>query len=83
MKRVSPPQFHNPEQNQPPKTGEFTMTIRLPPDNILDHILAIFGKKRKIIMPDNLDQTEKQLGPYTTIKARKEGFFKTLFRRQP
>ena len=58
------------------------MTIRLPPDNFLDRILAIFGKKRKIIMPENLHQTEKQLGPYVTTKARKEGFFKALFRRQ-
>jgi len=57
------------------------MTIRLPPDNFLDCILFIFGKKRKIIMPENLNQLEKQLGPYTTIKARKEGFFKALFRR--
>ncbi len=58
------------------------MTIRLPPDNFFDRILAIFGKKRKIIIPDNINQTEKQLGPYVTIKTRKEEFFKTLFRRQ-
>ncbi len=58
------------------------MTIRLPPDNFLDRILAIFGKKRKIIMPGNINQIEQQLGPYTTIKARKEGFFKALFRHQ-
>ena len=58
------------------------MTIRLPPDNFLDRILAIFGKKRKIIYPDNLNQIEKQLGPYTTTQARKESFFKALFRRQ-
>ena len=58
------------------------MTIRLPPDNFLDHILAIFGKKRKIIILDNISQAEKQLGPYVTIKAKKEGFFKALFRRQ-
>ena len=56
------------------------MTIRLPPDNFLDRILAIFGKKRKIIMPDNLNQIKKQLGPYVTIQARKEGVFKALFR---
>ena len=57
------------------------MTIRLPPDNFLDRILSFFGKKRKIIMPDNLNQIEKQLGPYANIQARKEGFFHTLFRR--
>ena len=32
------------------QAGEITMTIRLPPDNFLDHILAIFGKKKKIII---------------------------------
>jgi len=58
------------------------MTIRLPPDNFLDYILAIFGKKRKIIMPENINQIEKQLGPYVTIQARKEKFFKALFHRQ-
>ena len=58
------------------------MTIRLPPDNFLDHILAIFGKKRKTIMPENINHIEKQLGPYATIQARKEGFFKALFRHQ-
>jgi len=58
------------------------MSIRLPPDNFLDRILAIFNKKRKIIMPENINQIEKQLGPYITIKTRKEGFFKALFRRQ-
>ena len=57
------------------------MTIRLPPNNFLDRILSFFGKKRKIIMPDNLNQLEKQLGSYVTVQARKEGFFKALFRR--
>jgi hypothetical protein len=64
------------------KPKERTMTIRLPPDNFLDRILAIFGKKRKIIMPENINQIENQLGPYVTIQARKEGFFKALFRHQ-
>jgi hypothetical protein len=58
------------------------MTIRLPPGNFLDRILAIFGKKRKIIMPENIKQIEKHLGPYVTIQARKEGFFKALFSHQ-
>ena len=85
MKRVSPPQFHNQPPSQQPTTktkGEIIMTIRLPPDNFLDSILAIFGKKRKIIMPENIKQIENQLGPYVTIQARKEGFFKALFRHQ-
>jgi len=58
------------------------MTIRLPPDNFIDHILAIFGKKRKIIYPDNINQTIEQLGPYVNIKTKKEGFLKALFRRK-
>jgi hypothetical protein len=78
VKHVSSP-FQQPSNHQ---KQEIPMTIRLPPDNFLDRILAIFGKKRKIIIPDNINQTEKQLGPYTTTQARKEGFFKTLFRRQ-
>jgi len=71
------PQPHNHQ-----KLEKTTMTIRLPPDNFLDRILAIFGKKRKTIMPENINQIENQLGPYVTIKARKEGFFKALFRHQ-
>jgi len=59
------------------------MTIRLPPDNFLDRILSIFGKRKKILISNNLKQIEKQLGSYTTIQARKEGFFKALFRRHP
>jgi len=43
MKRVLPPQFHNPKQNQPPKTGETIMTIPLPPDNFF----ATSGKAGK------------------------------------
>ena len=33
-----------------PNKGE-PMTIRLPPPNILDRILTIFGKERGIILP--------------------------------
>ena len=60
------------------------MTIRLPPDNILDRILAIFGKKRGIILPsthaepsfNEVDTTN----PYLSLKARKESFIKALFK---
>ena len=57
------------------------MTIRLPPDNSLDRILSFFGKRRKIFIPNNLNHTKKQLGPYVTVQTRKEGFFKVLLRR--
>jgi len=82
VKYISPPQFYSPLTTTKIQAGEITMTIRLPPDNFLDSILAIFGKKRKIIMPENSNQIEQQLGPYVTIQARKEGFFKALFRHQ-
>ena len=59
------------------------MTIRLPPPNILDRILALLGKERRIILPHqastNCNQNSKN--PYVTRKARKENFFKALFRR--
>ena len=56
------------------------MTIRLPPDTILDHVLKLFGKQhRKIILhKTNLNQPIQT--PYITITARKENFFKALLR---
>ena len=68
------------KQNQPlTQTKRSPMTIRLPPDNILDRILAIFGKHRKIILPKtNLNQSIQT--PYITITAKKENFFKALLR---
>ena len=56
------------------------MTIKTPPDNILDKILKIMGKERRIVMPEDIGQTEKKLGPYVTVKAKKESFWKALFR---
>ena len=55
------------------------MTIRLPPDNIFDRILTIFGKHRRIILPkSNFNQHNRN--PYVTIKAKKENFIKCLLR---
>jgi len=56
------------------------MTIKIPPDNVLDKILKIIGKKRKLIIPEETGQIDKQLGPHVTTKARKEPLWKTLFR---
>ena len=58
------------------------MTIRTPPENILDKILKAFGKERKIIIPEGTDKITKEKGPYIQIKAKREGFFKALFRKQ-
>ena len=55
------------------------MTIRLPPDNIIDKILKIFGIQRQIILPkDNQDQIRNN--PYVTITAHKENLMQTLLR---
>jgi len=57
------------------------MTIRLPPDNILDRILTLFGKKRKIILPNTQAESSRNgANPYVTLKARKESFLKVLFK---
>lgn len=58
------------------------MTIKIPPENIFDKILHIFGKKRKIIVPEEADQIYKELGPYAQIKGKRESFWKALFRKK-
>ena len=55
------------------------MTIKIPPENILDKILKLFGKERKVIIPEGADEVYKDKGPYVQIKAQREGFLKTLF----
>jgi len=57
------------------------MTIKIPPENLLDKILKLFGKKRQVIMPTEAGKIYDEKGPYVQIKARREGFFKTLFGR--
>ena len=57
------------------------MTIRTPDDNILDKILKFFGKEREIIIPEKAEKIYKELGPYVQIKAKKENFFKALFKK--
>ena len=57
------------------------MTIKIPPENILDRILRFLGKERKIIVPEEADQIYKELGPYVQIKGKRESFFKALLRK--
>ena len=57
------------------------MTIKIPPENILDKLLKLFRKERQVIMPVEAGKIYKDKGPYVQIKARREGFFKALFRR--
>jgi len=57
------------------------MTIRIPPENLLDKVLKLFGKKRQVIMPEEAGKIYEDKGPYVQIKAKREGFFKALFRK--
>ena len=57
------------------------MTIKIPPENLLDKVLKLFGKERQVIIPEEAGKIYKEKGPYVQIKAKREGFFKALFRR--
>ena len=57
------------------------MTIKIPPQNIFDKILKLFGKERKIIPPSEVGKIYDELGPYVQIKAKRENFFVALFRK--
>ncbi len=48
------------------------MTIRTPPENILDKILKLVGKERQLIIPEETDEIYKDKGPYVQIKAKRE-----------
>jgi len=54
----------------------------MPPENILDKILKLFGKERKVILPEGADEVYKDKGPYVQMKAEREGFFEALFRKE-
>ena len=58
------------------------MTIKSPPKNILDKILELFGKERDIIVPKNTDELYRKYGHYVVIKAKRESFWKVLFRKK-
>ena len=57
------------------------MTVRIPPENILDKILKLFGKERKVIIPEQAGQVYRNTGPYVQIRGKREGFFKALFQK--
>jgi hypothetical protein len=57
------------------------MTIKIPPENLLDKLIKLFGKERQIIMPAETEKIYSDKGHYVQIKAKREGFFKALFRR--
>jgi hypothetical protein len=57
------------------------MTVRIPPENILDKILKLFGKERDVIIPDKAGNAYRDIGPYVQMRGKRESFFKALFRR--
>jgi len=57
------------------------MTIRKPPENILDKILKLFGKEREVIIPEEAGKIYEDIGPYVQIKGQRESFFKALMRK--
>ena len=57
------------------------MTIRIPPENILDKILKLFGKEREVIIPDEAENAYQDFGPYVQIRGKRENFFKALLRK--
>lgn len=57
------------------------MTVRIPPENLLDKILNILGKERKVIIPKEAGKIYKEKGPYVQIKSKRESFFSALLRK--
>ena len=57
------------------------MTVRIPPENILDKILKLIGREREVIIPEEAGQVYRDIGPYVQIKGKRESFFKALFRK--
>ena len=57
------------------------MTVRIPPENILDKILQLFGKEREVIIPEEAGKAYREIGPYVQIRGKREGFFKALLRK--
>lgn len=53
------------------------MTIKHQEPNILDRLLKIIGKKRGIIVPSDIYE---KFGPYIYFEAKRESFWKALFR---
>ena len=57
------------------------MTVRIPPENLLDKILKLIGKEREVIIPEEAGKAYRELGPYVQIKGKRENFSKALFRK--
>ena len=57
------------------------MTIKIPPENILDKILKLIGKEREVIIPEKAGKVYRDIGPYVQIRGKREIFFKALLRK--
>ena len=57
------------------------MTIRIPPDNLIDKILKQFGVKRVLVLPENIDSQKNKYGHHIQIKAKHESLLKTILRQ--
>lgn len=53
------------------------MTFRIPEESFADKILALMGKERAIWIPKDV---YKRFGPYVYVQAKKESFWRALFR---
>jgi len=53
------------------------MTFRIPEENIADKLLALMSKERAIWIPEDI---YKRFGPYVYVQAKKESFWRALFR---
>jgi hypothetical protein len=58
------------------------MTIRVPPENLLDKVLKLLGKERRVILPKKADKIYKDLGPHVQIKGKRESFLKAFLRKK-
>jgi hypothetical protein len=56
------------------------MTIRIPPETVLDAILRCIGKERQVVIPQAAVRLCNELGPHIQVMARRESFFTALFR---
>ncbi len=53
------------------------MTIRFSEPTVGDKFLALIGRKRAVYIPTNIYKT---FGPYVIVQAKKESFWRALFR---
>jgi len=58
------------------------MTIRIPPETILDKILQALGKERQIVISREAVRICNELGLYAQVSGEREGFLSALFRRK-